>query len=78
VTLTVIHEVTSNSPLGEPQPPFGEDYHWQAVHIGRDQTMWRRVTLQPDNRPAGGFEDFVRRNSPPLPDWAAPWEGDDP
>jgi hypothetical protein len=46
----VVHEVTSNSAIGEPQPPFGEEFHWHAVHLGRDQTMWRRIGLHADGR----------------------------
>lgn len=45
MTLVIVHAVTDNSPIGEPQPPFGEDHHWHAVRLGRDQTIWRRLAF---------------------------------
>jgi hypothetical protein len=69
--LVVVHAVTDNSPLGEPQPPFGEDFHWHAVRLGRDQTMWRRLACveegaAEDPAPGGrAAEQAPRRGQPP-------------
>lgn len=57
MTLVIVHEITCNSPLGEPQPPFGEDYHWHAVRLDRDQTFWRRIGIdQTEAAPAPGMQ----------------------
>ena len=49
-SFVVVRETTSNSPLGEPQPPPDDGGVWHAIHLGRDQTTWRRVGVHADGR----------------------------
>jgi hypothetical protein len=44
-TFVIVHAVTDNSPIGEPTPPPDDGGTWHAVHLGREQTTWRRIEI---------------------------------
>lgn len=79
MTLIIVHEVTDDYPTGEPTPPPDDGGTWHAIHLGRDQTTWRRVALPvgaaEQELPAPGVGRFAkfqraaesvrRRHAPP-------------
>ena len=44
--LTIIYEITDDTPDGLPWPPVGDDHHWHVVRRDRGRTTWRRIELQ--------------------------------